>query len=374
MDKQLTIVGVDPGTTLGYAVIDLEGNIIELNASKLLNLSKLISIVTEIGLPLIIATDKANVPGFILKLSANLGTRIWHPKKDLLISEKRAITRGCQYKSDHERDSLAAAFFAYKQIRSLLTKIDNYIIEHEKDSIAYELKKMLILRETAIPIKTAVAILEKPPRIQKMAKSKARNFEEEYNRLLKKHAQLKQDYAALKKRKAKETSVKTPTGDSKLHVDSKLRQSLNFKDRKITSQSTNILRLKNQLNKQKKDSSKFLHELSEIEKYQVVKIVPDLGSSFIKKIPRLKISKGDIIYIQNASIVSRRSVENLRKLCDVIIAKKPSKLLSDFIILNPKDLNMTKSHDFALVNKKRLKIKGQLILSKIVKDYRKSRS
>ena len=33
-DKQLLLVGVDPGTTLGYAAIDFEGNIIKLYSNK----------------------------------------------------------------------------------------------------------------------------------------------------------------------------------------------------------------------------------------------------------------------------------------------------------------------------------------------------
>lgn len=36
--SELLIVGIDPGTTVGYAILDIEGNLLILNSSKHLNL------------------------------------------------------------------------------------------------------------------------------------------------------------------------------------------------------------------------------------------------------------------------------------------------------------------------------------------------
>ena len=42
-DKRLLIVGIDPGITTAYAVLDIEGSLIHLKSSKQLDLNHLIS-------------------------------------------------------------------------------------------------------------------------------------------------------------------------------------------------------------------------------------------------------------------------------------------------------------------------------------------
>ena len=64
-DKKLLIVGIDPGTTIGYAVLDIEGNLIHLNSSKQLDLSLLISETINFGKAVLVGTDKAKVPGLV---------------------------------------------------------------------------------------------------------------------------------------------------------------------------------------------------------------------------------------------------------------------------------------------------------------------
>ena len=46
--KPLLIVGIDPGVTVGYALLDINGNVIKLYSSKELDLDKLISKIIEI--------------------------------------------------------------------------------------------------------------------------------------------------------------------------------------------------------------------------------------------------------------------------------------------------------------------------------------
>jgi len=51
--KELLIIGIDPGTTTGYALLNLKGNIIEIDSSKEYDLATLITKITKQGLPLI---------------------------------------------------------------------------------------------------------------------------------------------------------------------------------------------------------------------------------------------------------------------------------------------------------------------------------
>ena len=61
-EKQLLIVGIDPGTTLGYAAIDFEGNLVKVWSEKNLDMGSLISKLIRLGRPLIVAGDKEYNP------------------------------------------------------------------------------------------------------------------------------------------------------------------------------------------------------------------------------------------------------------------------------------------------------------------------
>ena len=136
-ERQLLIVGIDPGTTLGYAAIDFEGNIINLNSEKNLDLSALISSLIKLGKPLIIAGDKEYNPDFIGKLAIKLGARIIAPDYDLKVNEKREITKEHKTKNQHEIDALASALFALKKTSSLLKKINIFVEHYKKENIKH---------------------------------------------------------------------------------------------------------------------------------------------------------------------------------------------------------------------------------------------
>ena len=85
------IVGIDPGTTMGYSILDLEGNIIELSSTRLLNISRLITHLTHVGQVLVVAADKNPVPGFVKQLATKLGARLIYPKQNLKVDEKKQL-------------------------------------------------------------------------------------------------------------------------------------------------------------------------------------------------------------------------------------------------------------------------------------------
>ncbi|MDO5845517.1 MAG: DUF460 domain-containing protein [Methanocorpusculum sp.] len=116
------IAGVDPGTTVGLAVFDLDGNLLHLASVRALSPAELIAEISRVGNPLIIATDKAEMPAGVEKIRRAFSAVGWTPKKDILIKEKYALADGYPTVDDHQRDSLAAAVMAY---RSYQPKFDN---------------------------------------------------------------------------------------------------------------------------------------------------------------------------------------------------------------------------------------------------------
>ncbi|MBN2014127.1 MAG: DUF460 domain-containing protein [Candidatus Altiarchaeota archaeon] len=119
------IVGVDPGTTTGVAVLNFRGEPVDLFSSKDLSMDKIIHRLVKSGRSSVIATDVNPAPGFVSKLAAQLGARVYTPPESLSVSEKIDLTRNHKTSDAHQRDSLAAALFTFNRFKNRLQKIDS---------------------------------------------------------------------------------------------------------------------------------------------------------------------------------------------------------------------------------------------------------
>ena len=88
------IVGIDPGTTVGLAIVSISGEIKEIYSKRELSLAELINKVYSTGIPVVCSTDKKKVPAFILRFAAKTGARVISPDADLTVIEKREIIHG----------------------------------------------------------------------------------------------------------------------------------------------------------------------------------------------------------------------------------------------------------------------------------------
>lgn len=116
------IVGIDPGTTVGLSVLDLNGNLLHTASVRAQSPAEVIAEITRLGKPVVVATDKAEMPAGVEKIRRAFAAVPWTPKKDILIKEKYAAADGYMFADDHQRDSLAAAVLAF---RSFQPKFEN---------------------------------------------------------------------------------------------------------------------------------------------------------------------------------------------------------------------------------------------------------
>ncbi len=374
-DRSLIIAGIDPGTTLGYAVLDLDGNIIEVNSSKLLDLGSVIRLLSEMGLPVITSTDKKSVPGFIRKLSRKLGARVISPQEDMLVNEKKELAEGFKTRNDHERDALASAVFAHRQVRPLLEKVDRYIERNSKQGISARLRRQMLLHGSTISIQSAVRMIESPTRVEKAPVKRVlhkRDFEKGYSKLLEKHEALKKETDllraqrdALEKKAAKKKVIRSFDRDAS--------ENLRFKDRKITSLADDNRQMKSELDALRQKLHEMDMLLLKIERYRVVRIVDDLGRDFEKKDRIQRFGKGDLIMVKNPAVASPRNLERLRSIADVVISDKTPKTISDFLIISPKTLGLRYMDGYALVEKASLDkaLDKKKLFEHIVDEYRK---
>ncbi len=135
---------MDPGTTVGLAIIDFDGNVIHVESKKEWPLDKVITRINEYGAPQVVATDKANPPYFVKRLSSNFGSILFYPEEDIPMNFKRQIARRYKITDPHQRDALAAALFAFKRMRPRILKAREQIREREDALIGQFLRSGII--------------------------------------------------------------------------------------------------------------------------------------------------------------------------------------------------------------------------------------
>ncbi len=171
------VVGIDPGTTLGYAVLDTYGNLIAIRSGRTYSLPILLKELTSLGDVAMVATDKANPPTLCRKVSAKLGAALSWPRKDLAVAEKKSLTKRYSYANSHEMDSLAAALYALKGVRPKMRRIESYVRRSKDPALEAPLKKLMI-RQGSLSLADAVDILttpSAPPTVSRERKKEGRD-------------------------------------------------------------------------------------------------------------------------------------------------------------------------------------------------------
>ncbi len=157
------IVSVDPGITVGLAILDLDGSLIALESFKYAGLNSIIEYIIQKGKPVIITSDKCKPSNMVNKLATKFGSLLYLPNKDLSIEEKRNLVSTYLDMFDihnirinpHMRDALAPAYLAFKKYYPTLIQIKNELKDLliDKNEIYKVFEKVIVENKT---IKEAV--------------------------------------------------------------------------------------------------------------------------------------------------------------------------------------------------------------------------
>ncbi|MBI2137321.1 DUF460 domain-containing protein [Candidatus Woesearchaeota archaeon] len=153
------IIGLDPGTTTAYAILDINGRLITVKSAKELKLDTIIKETIRYGKPLIIGTDRKKCPNMISKYAAKTGAVKSIPAYDLSETEKNHLTKGRATRNAHEKDALAAAITAHKQYEPLLKRVDKLLKKERKEEDSEKVKGLVITNR--ISIKKALESINK---------------------------------------------------------------------------------------------------------------------------------------------------------------------------------------------------------------------
>ncbi len=137
------IVGIDPGTTVGGAVMDLRGKVLGTFSRREMTKAEIIYEVTDYGIPVAFCSDVSPIPNLVSKLAATFDAELYSPKVLLSKVDKRDLTKDYpDLRNNHEMDALSAAIKAYNLLKPKLDKVESsHLKNHEKD-----IAKALVIR------------------------------------------------------------------------------------------------------------------------------------------------------------------------------------------------------------------------------------
>ncbi len=177
--RKYTIVGIDPGTTIGVAIIDLNGNAIEVFSSKNYSVSDAIARIISLGKPLIVASDVTPTPSMVKKISSIFASPVHELDESLSTEEKIALTKGegYEYKNVHERDALAACVNAFRRYKKKFAQVQ----KKTPAGVDVEEVKALVVRGVSISaaINRLISAEEEKKRVTEEEKQEAKKGGEE---------------------------------------------------------------------------------------------------------------------------------------------------------------------------------------------------
>jgi len=146
---QPLIIGLDPGTTTAYAILDSNGEIIKVNSKRNMKLSSILNDVIKYGKPLLVGTDKEKVPKLIKKFSLLTGAKIISPEEDRVVKEKRKAIN-IKTRNGHEFDALTSAFFAFDKSKNLINRIKVNLKKRDMAELKDEVVSLVFSRGISI--------------------------------------------------------------------------------------------------------------------------------------------------------------------------------------------------------------------------------
>ena len=148
------ILGIDPGTTTGIAVIDLMiGHVLYLKSKRECGVSEIIRTASKFGKICCVAADVIPVPATVEKVAKITGSKLISPSILTSAAAKREylhnysdITVNYGHLNSHERDALFGAIKAFNLMKEQLTKINNIVRESHSALIPYlaEIQRLVI--------------------------------------------------------------------------------------------------------------------------------------------------------------------------------------------------------------------------------------
>lgn len=317
MIKILIFAGIDPGSTVGYCILDTQGNIIELGSKKEFSANFLVKFLSSIGTVLVVASDKKRTPYFVRTIATKLGAVCFSTKEDIAVKEKIRVTKHLQYKNSHERDAAASVLLAYENYKSKINEIGRFLQSANREEISehfieigikhpkYNYKQIIemIDEESKLQIrKSPVEVIKQEPN-----RNIINNILRQNNQLTKENLRLRQENRILMNRINKLANWEKPK------TDKDLVKIMVFKEKRFHSLQESYQELEKTNRNLKKELDKVIN-YSLQKDYIFIDYLADLT-----KIPQ---TLSEIVVVGDINIYSLHALDTLSKVDLILISLK----------------------------------------------------
>jgi hypothetical protein len=330
-------VGIDPGTTTAAAVLDLDGNPLDVLSTRTADSADVIEWLIERGRPVVVAADVEPMPETVEKFRRSFDAAGWIPETDLPVDEKLHRTREIDYDNDHERDALAAALYAHDahadQIERVTDKIPPTVDRGEVLArvIAGEESVEAVLRDLTESDDAETEESEHEPRELSEEEQRIRELKARVQRLeghvedLKDTIASKDDRIAEYERELSEARRQERREARERREVSRLQRETDRLERELQQERERADGLEEKLERLKAlwklDHSNFA-DVSEGRDLVPVKVIEQFTNDAIEATDReYGLAAGDVVYLRDASGAGRTTAERLAETDPRIVLK-----------------------------------------------------
>lgn len=375
--RKFTIVGIDPGTTVGIAILSLEGELLYLKSSRGMAPDEVVKLIAEYGKPAVIASDVTPMPGSVEKIRRSFNAVPASPGIEVSAEEKIALGKTFGYSNDHERDALTAALLTYRSYKNIFSRIE----KKAPQNADLELIKLHVIRgasiEAAIEKVRASAEPEKSRQREHAEKTEDRSVDESFLKIKEtvqrqsEQIQNLQEYLEELKKELLAKDRKISKLESRLNSFKKEAYSEIRKSKEIKIRDETIESLKKEVshkNKTVKELRRRSNKLRKIQKMEVrgegtaVKVIAAFTKESIAETKeKYGLKTGDVVFLENpsgggtatAQILVEAGIRAVLIPEDISHAAEETFFKGDVPVL--KDIPLERAEDFAMAEPETLK-------------------
>ncbi|MDK2892053.1 DUF460 domain-containing protein [Methanohalophilus sp.] len=309
-----TIVGIDPGTTVGIAILSLDGDLLHSGSYRGISFDEIVKLIAEYGNPAVVASDVFPMPDAVERVRRSFSAVAYSPGTEIPADEKIAMARPYNYSNDHERDSLTAALFAYKKYKSLLQRVDRKTpLDVDRTKVKLKVIQGLSIGNAIEQIRAENGVL--PAHVSESGEvrkdeAEIRNLVEKLKRKIAEVEELQEYIRELKaENESKESKIRYLENKIKKMRETNYAQLR--KEKEIRIRNEHISRLKKEVRNLKKNLSKcrqHVKRLRQIKKMEStgegipVKVISSFTAESIKHISDLYgLKTGDVVFLKDPS-------------------------------------------------------------------------
>ncbi|ASJ01534.1 hypothetical protein A3K92_08605 [Thermococcus gorgonarius] len=387
-ERRSIIVGIDPGITVGIAAIDLNGRIIALHSERNMPVGEVFRFISEIGHPVIVATDVSPAPGFVEKIARSFKAQLFVPRESLRVEEKNELLRnlGITVDDDHQRDALAAAYKAYLRLKPKLEHIDARLREVGLSKKADEVKALVIQGYNLGEAMQKVSLRERP-KVEEKREEQVREVPdlEPYIRrireLERKIEMLENENRELREIIKEQRKTIGRLERKLVDYDEEVRRKV-LKEKELEAKVKRIETLERQLKEAKALIERLSKDLVQVKRMNVIeirgsavplKVLRVLSWNELERIEReVGLRRGDVLFVINPASAGKSIGEELvERGIRAIITEKPlpepvREVLREAHIpfFTSEELDVKRVDDFAVVERKTLEDAIEKLLRK----------